>query len=308
MAEMVITLNAAHLATDHAAAALRDAAGVAEPHSGSSGLPGLAAPDAWRAARACCASFDDGTKLRPPDDSPIAAAAARLGRALLDHLGSTAAPTNRRVFTEPRTLQALETVTGLLPDVANGLDRGTRYWVANGQLWAPERRLLSYEDRNDVVTSTDHAAVAECFDLEPLTEALGNAARLTSALASELAQHSPAPSQQPHVSEAHTAATGADRFLSIRAQSARDSVRRAHALHPTEWALATRPQVTDGDETADQHEHGHDPMRRARAAVDRLTARRNQLERQRDDHASTQRLTQWRHYDAGVSDGWDAGR
>jgi hypothetical protein len=302
MAEMVITLNAAHLATDHAAAALRDAAGVAEPHSGrpadSSGLPGLAAPDAWRAARAWCASFDDGTKLRPPDDSPIASAAARLGRAVLDHLGSTTAPTNRTVLTEPRTLLALETVIGLLPDVANGLDRGTRHWVANRQLWAPERRLLSYEDRNDVATSTDHAAVVECFDLEPLTAALGNAAQLTSALASELAQHSPAPSQQLHVSEAHSAATDADRFLSIRAQSARDAVRRAHALHPTEWALPTQPRAI----RADPHEHGHDPIERARAAVERVSARRNQLD------ASTQRLTQRRRNDLCASDGWEAVR
>jgi hypothetical protein len=300
MAEVVITLNAAQLATAHAAAALREAA-CAERDSND--LPGLASPDAWHAARANCASFDDGTKLRPPDGSPVASAAARLGRALLDHLGSTAAPANRTALTEPHTLQALQTVAGLLPDVANGLDRATGLWVANRQLWAPERRLLSYEDRNDAVTSAGSAEAAGRFDLEPLSEVLRNAAHLTSALASELAQHSQ--SQQPHRSEAHIAATVADRFLSIRAQSARDAVRRAGALHPTEWALPTRPRAIHLHETAHQR---NDPIDRARDAVDRLTTRRVQPARQRDERVSAQRLTALRRDDHCSSDGWEVGQ
>jgi hypothetical protein len=312
MADVVITLNAAQLATAHAAAALREATALAEPHprrpAHSPGLPGLAAPDAWRAARAGCASFDDGTKLRPPDGSPVASAAARLGHALLDHLGPIAEPTTRTALTEPRTLQALQTVTGLLPEVATGIHRATQLWLANRQLWAPERRLLAYEDRNDVATSTERAAPADYSDLEPVADTLRNAARLTSSLTSELAQHAPTPARQPYLSETHTAATVADPFLSLRAQSAHDALRRAHALHPTEWALPTRPRPIHTDQTADQHEPGHDPIRRARAAVDRLTARRDQRERQRDEQARIERLTRWRHEDHGVTDGWDAGR
>ena len=252
MAEMVITLNAGQLATAHAAAALERqttlrAGSHADPRTTpgkgpTRGRPGLAAPDAWRAARTRCASFDDGTKLRPPDDSPIASAAARLGRALLDQLGTAPTPTNPTTSNHPQVLETLQTVTGLLPDVAARLSRATRTWIADRKLWAPERRLLSYEDRNQAVTSTDRLAVVEYADLEPLTGALRLAAGLTTALASELAQHSPHPARQPHLTEAHTAATGAARYLSIQAQSAHDAVRRAHVINTQEWALPTKPR------------------------------------------------------------------
>lgn len=252
MAEMVITLNAGQLTTAHAAAAVQRqatlrAAANTDPRTTPAEDPtlgrlGLAAPDAWRAARTHCASFDDGTKLRPPDDSPIASAAARLGRALLDQLGTTPTPASPTTIDDPQALQTLQTVTGLLPDVASRLSRATRPWVADRQLWAPERRLLSYEDRNHAVTSTDRPAVVEYFDLEPLTGALRLAAALTTALASELAQYSPHPARQPHLTEAHTAATDTARYLSIQAQSAHDAVRRAHAMNTQEWALPTGPR------------------------------------------------------------------
>src|SRR5439155_22669646 len=85
MAEMLITINAAQLATAHDAAALSHshrAAGLPPNECAAATVAGRAAPAAWKAARTHCASFDDDTKLRPPDGSPIAAAAARFRRGL----------------------------------------------------------------------------------------------------------------------------------------------------------------------------------------------------------------------------------
>lgn len=153
-------------------------------------------------------------------------------------------PANLRTSVDPQALTLLQTVTGMLPDIASRLSRATRTWVANRQLWAPERRLLSYEDRNRAVTSTDRAAVVEGFDLEPLTDTLRLAADLTTALASEIARHAPAPARQPNMLAAHSASTAAARYLSIQAQSAHDAVRRAHAITTQEWALPTSPRPT----------------------------------------------------------------
>jgi hypothetical protein len=237
MAEMLITVNAGHLATAHAAALLTTRT-----------APDRGAPQAWRAARAECAGFDDGTKLRPPHAAPVASAAARLGRNLLDQLGG---PTRHACALahhqiEPDTLAALHTVTALLPDIATALGHALHGWVAEQTLWAPERHLLGYEERNAAVISIDRFGPAEARDLRGLDRALDLAASLTAALTvdlgAQLSRDQAVGVRQPNLVQKHAAATDANQYLSVQATSAHDAVRHAHALHPQEWAFPTAPR------------------------------------------------------------------
>jgi hypothetical protein len=240
MAELLITVNAAHLATAHAA------------HELPAPAPGVAAPVAWRAARVECSGFDDGTKLRPPESSAVAAAAARLGRSLLERFGSvpdqpsTAGIASARLDTD--ALASLHTVIQLLPDIAAHLEHATWAWSVQRTLWAPERRLLSFEDRNDIPTRGDRIAQADREDLDRLRHSLTLSGSLTTALAGDLGmaveRSHPGHTRLPHMGDALTTATGKSHYLSIHTQSAHDALRRAHALNPREWALAPTLQGT----------------------------------------------------------------
>lgn len=233
MAELLITVNAAHLATAHAAGELpADAAGAA-------------APLAWRAARVECSGFDDGTKLRPPGSSAVAAAAAWLGHSLLERFGSRPDQPSAAGIAGARldadTLASLHTVIQLFPDIAAHLDHATWAWSAQRTLWAPERRLLSFEDRNDIPTPGDRIARADREDLDRLRHSLTLSCSLTTALASDLGmavkRSQPGHTRLPRMGDALTAAEGKSRYLSIHAQSAHDALRRAHALNPDEWVV-----------------------------------------------------------------------
>jgi hypothetical protein len=236
MAELLITVNAAHLATSHAA------------HEVPVTVAGAAAPVAWRAARVECSGFDDGTKLRPPESSAVAAAAARLGRNLLDQSGPAAyqpeAPASSGRCLDADGVATLQTVIQLLPDISAHLDHATWAWSTERTLWAPERQLLSFENRNDVATPGDGIGRADREDLDRLRHTLTLSRSLTTALAADL-DAALVPSQRgghtrlPHMGDKLATATRESRYLSIHAQSAHDALRRAHALNAREFAVPT---------------------------------------------------------------------
>lgn len=240
MAELLITVNAAQLATAHAAA-------IAAHLSPEPGLhpwhrPALAAPEAWQATRLHCRPFDDTTKLRPPTDSPIASAAARLGRTLIDHLGpapAAGATSAADAATRPDIATALLTVTSLLPDVADRLQLAAHAWGYTGQLWAPERQLLAYEKRTTPTYAPAGVGVATYGDLERLTNSLTLARTLTTALVSDLS--TVAETRLPELTRAHTTTATTSKVLSPMATAAHDALRRSHLLPVEEWAVPTKP-------------------------------------------------------------------
>lgn len=240
MAELLITVNAAQVATAHAAAYARQLppdAGQPPWHG-----PALAAPDAWRAARLHCRPFDDATKLRPPADSPIIDAAARLGRTLIDHLGPAPTPgaaSPPHAGAHPAAAATLLTVTSLLPEIADRLQWAAADWGHTRQLWAPQRQLLAYEDRKIAAADPARVAIASHHDTEPLVISLHVAGTLTTALASDLATS--IGTRLPNVVRAHTTTVAASTTLSPMAASAHDALRRAQLLPVAEWAVPTRP-------------------------------------------------------------------
>jgi hypothetical protein len=237
LAEVVITVNAAQLVTGHAAAhaaALPPLPGRHPWHR-----PSLTAPEAWHAARLLCRPFDDGTKLRPPAASPVAGAAARLGRTVIDQLGTSpppgvTAPTNARDSQE--SVATLLTVTALLPEVASRLQHAVHNLGATGRLWAAARSLLAYEEHNRVAGPRTHTAAAvESRDLDRLMNTLRVAGALTTALAADLATIAPA--RLPELTRLHTARTGETKVLSAMALGAHDAARHAHFAVGEEWAV-----------------------------------------------------------------------
>lgn len=197
-----------------------------------------------------CSGFDDGTKLRPPESSAVAAAAARLGRNLLGQFGPAPhqpeGPATSSQGFDADGLATLHTVIKLLPQIAAQLDHATWAWSTERALWAPERRLLSYEDRNDLPISGDRIGRAEREDLDRLRHALILSRSLTTALVIDLvaARSESGHTRLPHIGDAHTAATRESRYLSIHTQSAHDALRRAHAFNSHEFAVQPVPRRT----------------------------------------------------------------
>jgi hypothetical protein len=139
-----------------------------------------------------------------PDSSAVAAAAARLGRNLLDQFGPATADTlGRRLDAD--ALASLHAVIQLLPDIVAHLDHATWAWSAQRTLLAPEHRQLSFEGCDDLPIGGDGIERAEREDLDRLRHALMLSGSLTTALASDLrtaAAHSDAATRLPRLSDA----------------------------------------------------------------------------------------------------------
>jgi hypothetical protein len=76
----------------------------------------------------------------------------------------------------------LRTVTNHLPELADHLQQANVGWGGSKLIYAPERRLASYQNRNHQVTTTDRIVPVNHDDLNELREALQDVARLTSHL------------------------------------------------------------------------------------------------------------------------------
>lgn len=132
-----------------------------------------------------------------------------------------------------RTVTALRAVSNGLPELAMLLRLGTDDWQTRHSLYAPERRLTSYELRNHAVTSTTRIVHPELADLDELRVALQLAENLSLSLSVQLDGTRPdlGTSPQPALAAAHAQALDPASLPT----AARDALRRAAADTPPQW-------------------------------------------------------------------------
>ncbi|MBN9620297.1 MAG: hypothetical protein J0H43_11295, partial [Actinobacteria bacterium] len=225
--------------------------------------PWRAAPAAWQAVQDAYAPFDDGTKTTamtpdaaPPDSdtslldhapggsSPVLTWAITLHDAL--RAATTAQPTVFNAVTgavapgwSPRPDDLAQTVTVLravsngLPELAVLLRIGTDDWHTQQTLYAPERRLTSYEHRNLAVTSTTRVVHPEVGDLDELRASLRHAENLSLSLSVQLARTRPELGTNPQPALVILHAQALD--PATVAAAARSALRRAAADTPSQW-------------------------------------------------------------------------
>jgi hypothetical protein len=225
--------------------------------------PWRAAPAAWQAVQHAYAPFDDGTKTTatgpdaappasdmspldhaPGGSSPVLTWAITLHTAL--RTATTAQPTAANAITgaaaqdwPPRPDDLAQTVTVLravsngVPELAVLLRISIDDWHTQQTLYAPERRLTSYEHRNHAVTSTTRVVHPELGDLDELRACLRHSENLSLSLSVQLDRTRPELGTNPQPALAILHAQALD--PATLAAAARSALRRATADTPPQW-------------------------------------------------------------------------
>ena len=263
-----LTLGDAFAATLAARSAARHATTLATALTRATGTPPpwAAAPAAWQAVQYAYAPFDDGTKnnattreggdaagnTAPSRDTDVGSSATltwaitlhdALQAATAPHPASTAPAAAPGWVPEPehlaQTVTALRAVGNGLPELAALLRLGVDDWHTHHTLYAPERRLTSYEHRNHAVTSTTRIVHPEFGDLDDLRASLQLAENLSLSLSVELDRTRPDLGTKPQPALAAMHAQAVDPVTLPTA--ARSALRRAAADTPPQWHA--RPHV-----------------------------------------------------------------
>lgn len=225
--------------------------------------PWRATPAAWQAVHYAYAPFDDGTKTTattpdtasPASDtslvdytpggwSPVLTWAITLHDALRAATTAQPAPAHTINGTAapgwpPRpddlalTVTVLRAVSNGLPELAALLRLGTDDWHTQHSLYAPERRLTSYEHRNHAVTSTTRIVHPEPGDLDELRSSMRHAENLSLSLSVQLDRTRPdlGTNPQPALAVLHAQALDPATLAAV----ARSALRRAAADTPPQW-------------------------------------------------------------------------
>lgn len=263
VAQHRLTLGDAFAATLVARSAAGHAATLATALTRATAAPPpwRASPAAWQAVQYAYAPFDDGTKntvttpeVEPPSDTvpvddSVVGPSATLAWAITLHDALRAPPatrsagsyaTNAGVPYWPsqldelaQTVTALRVVSNGLPELALLLRRATDDWHTHRTLYAAERRLTSYEDRNHAVTSTTRIVHPELGDLEELRAALHLAESLSLSLSVQLDRTRPDLGSKPQPALATMHAQALD--PATLPAAARSALRRAGADTPPQW-------------------------------------------------------------------------
>lgn len=260
-----LTLGDAFAATLAARSAAGHAATLATALTRATATPPpwRTAPAAWQAVQHAYAPFDDGTKntantpdaAEPASDTfpivdPLGGSSVVLTWAITLHdalrVASTAQTAAVHVISGgatpggpqraedlAQTITVLRAVSNGLPELAVLLRLGTDDWHTHHTLYAPERRLTSYEDRNHAVTSTTRIVHPELGDLDELRSSLRVAENLSVSLSVQLDRTRPDLGANPQPALAATHAQALD--PAALSAAARSALRRAAADAPPQW-------------------------------------------------------------------------
>jgi hypothetical protein len=242
--ELLACATVAETATRRASAVAAVAGGSDRPEP-----PWAAAPAAWRAVQLACAPFDDGTKTRPTADSGVFAWALQLDQAV--HATFEPARSGGVALRERADLADLATgmraIANQAPDLAHDLGRSAAWWANGGQVFARERRLASYEDRNtNAAFATNRVIIARGRDLADLAQTLVDAQRLGMSLVHELDRSSGTLGHQTHPSlaAAHAARSSRAGDLAVlRVMAARAELRAGAVAGQAQWSFAPRKPI-----------------------------------------------------------------
>jgi predicted NBD/HSP70 family sugar kinase len=208
--------------------------------------PWRASPAAWRAVQLGYTPFHDISTLRR-GDSLVTGWSAAVADGLREvHASLVGTIDGVRVGVDgvdlDRVATGLRGIVNQLPELAQLLERSVEHWADTRHLFAPERRLPSYELRNDAVTSADRVVQVERPDLLELIHALRDTDRLSLSLCAELDRtadsvgHQP----QPRLAAAFTATVTDEAVQRALARSAA-SARLHGSAAPPEWTRPSRP-------------------------------------------------------------------